>query len=197
MAAIGMSGGEKLQAYLQQIASNLAAAGTQPHVRVGFLEGSIYPDGTPVAQIAAQNEWGATIQREPSTVTIYRLPKAGGGYLRKGRFVKRSLKKAVASTHAVGAYEITIPPRPFFRNMIKAKAPGWGDDIAKLLKSTAFDVRRVLDQMGERIKGQLQQSIRDTDSPPNAPSTVAKKGFNKPLIDTGFMWNQVDYEVSE
>lgn len=196
MATPGMTGGDKLQRYLQEIASNLATLGTNPSVRIGFLEGSIYDDGTPVAQIAAINEFGATINREPSSVTIYRIPKSGGGFLRGGKFVKRRLKSAVASTHAVGAYSITIPPRPFFRNMIKAKAPTWGDDIAKALKASTYNVERTLKNMGELISGQLRQSIRDTNSPPNAPSTIARKKAAKPLVDTRFMFNQVDYETS-
>ena len=195
MATPGMTGGDKLQRYLQEIASNLATLGTDPSVRIGFLEGSIYDDGTPVAQIAAINEFGATINREPSSVTIYRIPNSGGGFLRGGKFVKRRLKTAVASTHAVGAYSITIPPRPFFRNMIKAKAPTWGDYIAKVLKASTYNVERTLKDMGELISAQLRQSIRDTNSPPNAPSTIARKKSAKPLVDTRFMFNQVDYEV--
>ena len=49
--------------------------------------------------------------------------------------------------------------------------------------------------MGEGIKGQLQQSIRDTNAPPLAPATVSAKGFAKPLIDSSNMINSVDYEV--
>ena len=196
MATPGMTGGDKLQRYLQEIAANLATLGTNPSVRIGFLEGSIYDDGTPVAQIAAINEFGATINREPSSVTIYRIPKSGGGFLRGGKFVKRRLKSAVASTHAVGAYSITIPPRPFFRSMIKAKAPTWSDTIAAALRLSQYNAGKTLKLMGELISAQLRQSIRDTNSPPNAPSTIARKKAAKPLIDTGFMFKQVDYETS-
>lgn len=196
MTEIGFSGGDKLQRYLQEIAANLATLGTNPSVRIGFLEGSIYDDGTPVAQIAAINEFGATINREPSSVTIYRIPKSGGGFLRGGKFVKRRLKSAVASTHAVGAYSITIPPRPFFRSMIKAKAPTWSDTIAAALRLSQYNTGKTLKLMGELISAQLRQSIRDTNSPPNAPSTIARKKAAKPLIDTGFMFKQVDYEIS-
>jgi len=31
--------------------------------------------------------------------------------------------------------------------------------------------------------------------PPNAPSTVRKKGFNSPLIETGSLMNSISYEV--
>ena len=64
------------------------------------------------------------------------------------------------------------------------------------LKENRFDAAKALVSMGQLIKRQIQQSIKDTNSPPNAPSTIRRKGFNKPLIDTGTMWNSVDYEVS-
>lgn len=35
------------------------------------------------------------------------------------------------------------------------------------------------------LERELQQSIRDFSDPPNAPSTIAQKGFNDPLIGKG------------
>jgi len=51
-----MSGGEALKKRLTELAENLA---TGAEVRVGFLEGAKYDDGTPVAQVAAIQEFGA------------------------------------------------------------------------------------------------------------------------------------------
>ena len=51
-----ISGGKKLEAALREISSNLTKAGT---LRVGFLAGSNYPDGTPVAMVAAIQNYGA------------------------------------------------------------------------------------------------------------------------------------------
>lgn len=99
------------------------------------------------------------------------------------------------------------PPRPFFRNMIAAKGGKWGDEIAKILPTTGFDAVKTLLLMGMRVSGQLRQSIVDTNEPPLAPSTIARKsrggskkvagafGPEKPLVDTGTMLNSVDYEV--
>lgn len=87
-------------------------------------------------------------------------------------------------------------PRPFFRQMIAKESPTWPRKMAKLAKATGYDGPRVLALMGEDIKGGLQESINSLDSPPLAPSTVAAKGFSKPLIDTSHMINSVDYEVN-
>ncbi|MDN5158227.1 hypothetical protein LVK59_28730, partial [Escherichia coli] len=42
----------------------------------------------------------------------------------------------------------------------------------------------------------IKESIRAFESPPLSPITIARKGFDKPLIDTGDMQKSVSYEVS-
>lgn len=151
MAAANKSvvkGGEKLAARLAAIARTIRNASS---VRIGFLENARYPDGTPVAMIAAIGNYGA--------------PRAG------------------------------IPPRPFYTNMIAAKQGEWPRAIAGLLKSTDYDALRTLQLTGEAIAGQLRQSIIDTNDPPLKPATIRRKGFSKPLVETGHMLNSVDYEV--
>jgi hypothetical protein len=88
------------------------------------------------------------------------------------------------------------PPRPYFRNMIAQRSPGWPAAIAVNLRANNYDAERSLDDVGQAIAGQLQQSIRDLTSPPLSPVTIAKKGFDKPLIETGQMLNSVGYEVN-
>jgi hypothetical protein len=88
------------------------------------------------------------------------------------------------------------PPRPFFRRMIAAESPTWGPKLARLAKVTNFDGEQSLRLLGEDIRGALQQSINTFTAPPLAPSTIAAKGFAKPLIDTAVMLRAVDYEVT-
>ena len=145
-----LKGGDALKRRLANIAKRLDGAS---ELRVGFLEGATYPDGTPVATVAATNEFG-----RPD----------------KGQ-----------------------PPRPFFRTMIDENSPNWGRQIGKLLKANGGDSEAALDAMGSVIKGQLQRSINQFTSPPLAPSTVAAKGFDKPLISTAHMIKSIDYEIAE
>jgi hypothetical protein len=120
-------------------------------VKVGFLGGATYPDGTSVAMVAAVNEFGA--------------PSRGQ------------------------------PPRPFFRNMIAEQSPTWGAKVAAIMKTNGADVMATLDVMGQEIQGRLIQSINTLTEPPLAASTIARKGFDKPLIDTSLMVKSVSYEV--
>lgn len=191
MASRVFTGGDKLNRALKDLSRKVRNPGT---LNVGFLEGATYPDGTPVAYIAAIQEYGTTIDREASTTTIYRKVKKNGDFAKNGRFVKKS-QSNYATDHAVGAHKIVIPSRPFFRTMISAKCHEWAPALGKILVNVNYDTTGALRQLGDGIQRQLQTSIRDWTHPPNAPATIAKKGFNKPLIDTARMVDSVNFEV--
>lgn len=88
------------------------------------------------------------------------------------------------------------PARPFFRSMIEENSPRWGESIAYLAKAHNYNARAIFTNMGLGIQAQLVRSIVEWSDPPNAATTVAIKGFNKPLIDEGIMQNSVDFEVT-
>ena len=87
------------------------------------------------------------------------------------------------------------PARPFFRNMIAAESPAWPEKLAGAIRYTHFDGPKALGLIGEDVKGALQQSINDFQTPKLADSTIAAKGFAKPLIDTSHMINSIAYKV--
>lgn len=91
----------------------------------------------------------------------------------------------------------TIPPRPFFRNTIAEHKDEWPKQAAEMLEANGGDVRQALADMGEVVKGQIVETIQAFREPPNAAATVKKKGFDKPLIDTGTLWRSIDYEVAD
>jgi len=187
----GVKGGDVLAQRLAQIVQKLEKAES---VRVGFLENATYPDGKPVAQIAAIQEYGATITVAEHETSIFRSIDKNGEFRNNGRFVKIS-KANIETRHAVPEHTITIPSRPFFRTTIAAKSPAWGDDLAKAIKEKKYDAKQALAAMGQVISEQIQTGIVKFDGVPLATSTIRKKGFDKQLIDTGAMMRAVDYEV--
>jgi len=186
-----LKGGAKLKAYLSTMAKQLAK---KDEVDVGFLPEATYPDDVPVAYIAAIQEYGGTWQIPAHQVEVFRRLKKNGEFARGGRFVKKA-QANIVTTHDVADYTVTIPPRPFFRTMIAKNSPSWGPALGALLVASNFDSAKALSQIGDEMAGQLQDSIRDFTDPPNAPSTIRKKGFNKPLIDTGTMLRSVDKAI--
>ncbi len=147
------------------------------------------------------------------------------GFLEKARYPDGTSVAMVAAIQEFGAPKAHIPPRPFMRTMISKHEKEWGKGIARVLKNNNYDVDLTLRLTGDLIKGQLQQSIRDTDSPALSQTTLMlRKMFGnhpelirgrdvwearkrvkagestsgvstKPLIWTGFLLSKVDYEV--
>lgn len=128
--------------------------------------------------------------------TVARPATLRVGFLENAIYPGGTSVAMIAAIQEYGAPSRNIPPRPFFRNMIAAKAREWPAAIANLLRQNNMDAVRALDIAGAAIAGQLRQSIQDTNAPPLAPSTIRRKGFSKPLIDTGHMFNSIDHEVT-
>lgn len=76
MATIKISGGEKLQAHLSELARKLGRGGL---LSVGFFEGSTYPDGTPVATVAAIQNFGAPARGIPPRPFFSRMIEQHSG----------------------------------------------------------------------------------------------------------------------
>ncbi len=188
---VSVSGGTKLQDALNRIASNLKKATT---LDVGFINKATYPDGTSVALIAATNEYGGTIKVPEHDRSIYRKTDKNGDFLRNGKFVKRS-QSNFETSHTIPAHTITIPPRPFFRNMIRKNSAKWPINIKAALKNNNYDTRIALGLVGQTIQEELELSIESNTPPPNAESTAKAKGFNRTLIDTGVMLRSVTHLV--
>ncbi len=90
---------------------------------------------------------------------------------------------------------VRSPPRPFFRTTIAKESPTWGDKLGKAVVATNYDGQKALGLLGQSMRDDIESSIAQWTSPGNAPSTIAAKGFDKPLVDTGVMQRAVDYEV--
>lgn len=116
------------------------------------------------------------------------------GFLEGATYPDGTPVAAVAFWNEYGA---SGPPRPFFRGMIAEESPSWPDKVAHLAKATHNNGPKVLALMGEEIEGALKQSITSFTDPPNAPSTIKRKGFNKPLVDTAHMLNSTGYKVEK
>lgn len=101
----------------------------------------------------------------------------------------------VAAWHEFGT--ANIPPRPFFRNTIAGKKQEWRDNMKAILVAQDYDVHTTLEAVGMVARDDIMASIRQMSEPANAKSTVAKKGFNNPLIDTGVLLRSMDYQVVE
>lgn len=87
------------------------------------------------------------------------------------------------------------PPRPFFSNMVADNRDSWPKKIAILLPKNDYDPVKTLNLLGEDMEGELRDSIDRTNAPPLAESTIARKGFAKPLVHSGLMKRSATHRV--
>lgn len=143
---VSLKGGDKLERTLAEIAMKVKKAAT---LQVGFMGSATEADGTPVALVAALNEFG----------------------------------------HG------SAPPRPFFRRTIKKRSKAWGHNLGVAIVDAGYDAQKALTVLGVGVKDDVEEGIRELVSPPLAESTVRRKGFDKPLIETSTMLNSVTFNV--
>lgn len=91
------------------------------------------------------------------------------------------------------------PARPFMRqtydNYAEEIVKRGQAEFKKELASGSPNAQRTLNVMGVCVKGYIQKEIVEGEFEPNASSTIAKKGSDKPLIDTGQMRQAITYEI--
>lgn len=91
-----------------------------------------------------------------------------------------------------------VPARPFMRSTHDTQRLDW-------IKRMQIDFGRVMDgklsgrgmleSVGRLATSDIRRAVVNWDTPPNAPRTIAQKGVDDPLVDTGEMLDSIDYQV--
>ncbi|MNN26785.1 hypothetical protein D3C81_1403030 [compost metagenome] len=122
------------------------------------------------------------------------VPKGAGAY-EDGLTIA-----TIAAVNNFGTADGTIPPRPFLAPAIEKGSPQYRR-LAELMlpkvMTGEMDMRTLLEQMGQLAEGHVKQEITDLRTPPNAPSTIAGKGSDNPLIDTGALRQAIHYVIDD
>jgi len=107
----------------------------------------------------------------------------------------------IAAVQEFGSRDGRIPERSYLRSTIDAKQRSYLDALAKAIDRAAMapfaltTLRRDLDRLGVRAVADVQITITKLRTPPNAPSTIERKGSSNSLIDTGRLRQSIDHEV--
>lgn len=89
-----------------------------------------------------------------------------------------------------------IPARPW----LDAGVESGNDEYQSIIEDAIAEgesLSSAMNQVGIIATGKVQQFITQLKSPPNASSTIAKKGSSNPLIDTGAMRASVSHQISD
>ena len=178
MAAL--TGGDRLEKVLAQIAENAKGS-----VKVGFLAGATYPDGTPVAQVAFWNEFGHGGRFPSPPRPFFRTMVANdspGWAVRLGRaltYFDMDAQKALSAMGESIAGELR-------ESIINISGPE--------LSPTTLVLRQRFWTNPQDIRfSDVLAAQRDAaEGAEGAGGTQAK-----PLVWTGHMLNSIDYEVGQ
>lgn len=97
---------------------------------------------------------------------------------------------------------VLYPPRPVMRvgflPRLKTSeyVPLFQETISSVLEGK-LTLKQSYRRMAPILVAGLKNEIIQWDTPPNSPQTVADKGFNDPLINTGKMLESVDFKVEK
>lgn len=109
-------------------------------------------------------------------------------------------KITVAEVATINEYGLGVPERSFIRdwydtNEVRNRA-NLGKIAAVVLRGE-FTVEVGLGRFGALCQGEIQARISGGIPPPNAPSTIARKGSSTPLINTGQLRSSILWKVEK
>jgi hypothetical protein len=103
-----------------------------------------------------------------------------------------ALYKATVNNFGLG-----VPKRPFMAIAFAQNVDKYKKFLFKKISEDPEDIDTHLEKIGAMGKGNVQKSIIDLRSPPNAQSTIDAKGSSNPLIGkTSHMIQSVTWEVA-
>lgn len=106
----------------------------------------------------------------------------------------------IAAVNNFGSADGKIPARPVLGPAIEKGSPQYlrlAEVMIPKVLSGEMTMRILLEQMGQLAEGHIKQEITDLKDPPNASSTIAAKGSDNPLIDTGAFRQSIRYVIAE
>lgn len=104
----------------------------------------------------------------------------------------------VGAVHEFGSQDGRIPERSFIRSTLEKKRSeldAMAGKIGKKVERDGGTLEEGLNLMGSVLAAAIQETIADGVPPPNAPSTIRRKGSSKPLIDTGHLRQSITWQV--
>lgn len=122
---------------------------------------------------------------------ISRLEDLDGQSVSAGLFGGFAADKAMWNEYGTSR---GIPARPFLRNTMYEQSAAWSEFISpRIAALMTGDASNVLQSLGQRMAGSIRRTIDAGGFAPLAPSTIAKKGSDKALVDTGDMYGSITW----
>jgi hypothetical protein len=105
----------------------------------------------------------------------------------------------LAAVHEFGTSDGRVPERAWIRLSFQTSEKELSAFIAPLAAAVVqdkMDIMRALGLVGQWGVAEVRRTVTQSDIPPPlADSTIARKGSDRPLLDTGRMLQSVQYEI--
>jgi hypothetical protein len=91
----------------------------------------------------------------------------------------------------------TIPERSFLRSTIGNNRAKYKGEFQKAYLEAirgGMNLRASAGFIGNVARDDIKKTINDMKDPPNAASTIARKGFDDPLIETRKLWASIKWK---
>lgn len=190
MITLDIQGFQELQ---DELTKELNALRSDRVVTIGIHEeaGNVESGDITMAGLGATHEFGAEIKHPGGTSYGYaskaaadrdevRFLKKGAGYMELG---------------VTQAHTIDIPARPWLEPGVASATQDVIEAIQDGMES-GKSMDQILDTVGVVAAAKVKVYMTELRAPPNAASTIRKKGSSNPLIDTGAMRQSVTHQVS-
>ncbi|GCD60343.1 phage protein [Acetobacter pasteurianus NBRC 3280] len=123
------------------------------------------------------------------------------GWDNRERYTDGTSVGMVALIQEFGTVRVTkdgrqwIPPRPFMRQCVEKNKAKWAQVFMKRIEegNAQMDAAKSVRAL---MASDLRAAIIAFDDPQNMPSTIQRKGFNDPLVDTGLMLRSISSSIT-
>lgn len=189
-----------LQELQDELAKELSALKSDKVVTIGIHEeaGNVESGDITMAGLGATHEFGADIDHPGGTRYGYATAEAADAYVAgrsTGRVSFLAPGKGFAELGVTGPHKISIPARPWLEPGVASATPEVLLTIQDGMEA-GQSMDQILETVGLVAAAAVKVYMTDLKTPPNAASTIRKKGSNNPLIDSGAMRQSVTHKVS-
>ena len=166
---------------------------TDNFVTIGIHEdaGQHESDDITNAQLGAIHEFGADIDHPGGT--SFGFASKAAADRNEVRFLKKG--KGFIELGVTGPHKINIPARPWLTPGVQSGNEEYLQIITRAIEA-GDPLKLALERVGVVAASKVQLFMTQLKSPPNAASTIKKKGSSNPLIDSGALRQSVTFKVT-
>ncbi|TPR19988.1 hypothetical protein DY138_00700 [Apilactobacillus timberlakei] len=96
---------------------------------------------------------------------------------------------------------VRIPARRYLEKTIVDGESAWQDfilnQVFEITEGHDVTADSIMNSLGKKVVARMQNIMKSWSKPGNAPITIANKGKDDPLIDTGKLMESIKYEIKE